>query len=67
MSWTCIAATDYNKTDYAAWYELYKGMKQAVASTGKPIWADEFGSPEQSVTGHRRVPETTSARCCGLQ
>jgi uncharacterized protein (TIGR03437 family) len=40
---------NYNKADYAGWYKLYTDMKKAVAPTGKPFWADEFGYQSEAL------------------
>ena len=34
---------DYNLDDYAQWFRLCSSLQQRVASTGKPVWLDEFG------------------------
>ncbi len=39
---------DYNKGGYAGWFQLCHGMQQKVASTGKPLWLDEYGMQKEN-------------------
>jgi hypothetical protein len=46
------AGHNYNKTNYTGWFNMATGIKNSVASTGKPYWIDEYGRQSS-----RDVPE----------
>jgi hypothetical protein len=39
---------DYNKSGYDEWFAMCRKMADTVASTGKPLWLDEFGKQDEA-------------------